>query len=274
MGFVNDDGVFVLGDFAFCGSHVCPCFLWQSFDTFQHERKLLQRGDNDAAPFNEGIPQLPGVLVNLLHHPRFVLKLVNSVLQLPIQNPTVGNDHHRIEHLLIVCPKAVKPIGQPRDGVAFAAPRRMLDKVIFSRAVCLCIGFEFSDGGQLVVPGKNDALFLLLFSTLGFYVRFQVDEPPHNVEPTVSLLDFFPQVGGLVAVGVERIARPAIETFVKGEKAGFAPIQKRGEIDLIRIHRKMNQCPFFELEKQFGGVSVFDVLAAGMGGILCRELIF
>ena len=92
--------------------------------------------------------------------------------------------------------------------------------------MCLGIGFEFPDGGQLVITGKNDALFFFLFATLGFYVRFQVDEPPHNVEPTVSLPDVFPEVGGFVAVWVERIARPAIETFVERGKSGFCPGSK------------------------------------------------
>ena len=66
----------------------------------QHERKLLQCGDDDLCAVNQRRGQLLRVLVNGLHHALGVLDLVNRILQLPVEHLAVGDDDDAVEDLL------------------------------------------------------------------------------------------------------------------------------------------------------------------------------
>ncbi len=49
-----------------------------------------------------GPPGLLGVLVDLLHHARHMVELIDGILQLAVQHPAVGDDDDRLEDLLVV----------------------------------------------------------------------------------------------------------------------------------------------------------------------------
>ena len=97
------------------------------------DRELLEGSNNDARPGLDGLPELLGVLVNLLHHARHMVKLVDGVLQLAVQHPAVGDDDDRLEDLLVVViVQAGEPVGKPGDGVGLAGTGAVLNEIVLA----------------------------------------------------------------------------------------------------------------------------------------------
>ena len=77
--------------------------LGQRLDPVEHERKLLQRGDDDAGLLaGQGLSQLRRGLVDALHHPGGMLELADGVLELAVEHHPVGDDYNLVEHLGVV----------------------------------------------------------------------------------------------------------------------------------------------------------------------------
>ena len=107
------------------------------------ERKLLQRRDDDRGRGLQCIGELLRILVDLLDDALLVVKLVDRVLQLPVEDQPVGDDDDGIEDLLILCiVQACQPVRQPGDGVALTAASGMLDKVVVPDALRFRVGFQ------------------------------------------------------------------------------------------------------------------------------------
>ena len=102
--------------------------LGQRPDLVEHERELLQRCHDDAGLLTgQRRGELRRVLVDPLDHPQGVLELVDGVLQLPVEDAKVSDDHHLVEHLGIAGGvQRRQPVRQPGDRVRLARPRRML----------------------------------------------------------------------------------------------------------------------------------------------------
>ena len=77
-----------------------------------------------------------GVAIDLGHSAINFLKLLDGVLQLPIEDSPIGDHNDAIEHRLSICPTEVgKLVGEPSDAVGFAGASAVLDQVIMSAAV-------------------------------------------------------------------------------------------------------------------------------------------
>ena len=120
---------------------VCPwwkckaSFVSRSLFSFSRvsltKGNFCKRGDDDRRAVGQGLHQLPGVLVNLLHHALFVLELIDRVLKLLIEYAPVGHHHHRIEHLLIrFVVQAGETMRQPGNRIGFAGTGGMLHQII------------------------------------------------------------------------------------------------------------------------------------------------
>jgi hypothetical protein len=69
----------------------------QRTDFSGDHRKFLQRGDDDGFPFFEGLLELLGRGVDVLHHPGGLLKLAHGALQLAVEDPTIGDHDDGVE---------------------------------------------------------------------------------------------------------------------------------------------------------------------------------
>ena len=137
---------------------------------FADNRELLEGSDDDTRPGLNGLPELLGVLVDLLHHARHMIELIDGVLQLTIQHPAVGNDDDRLEDLLVVViVQAGEPVSQPGNGVRLAGTGAVLNEIVLAGAIGLYIGQQLGHHIQLVIPGKDHPLGLHL---AGFFVLF------------------------------------------------------------------------------------------------------
>ena len=128
---------------------------------FVDNRELLEGSDDDTRPGLNGLPELLGVLVDLLHHARHMVELIDSVLQLTIQHPAVGNDDDRLEDfLVVVIVQAGEPVSQPGNGVRLAGTSAVLNEIVPAGAIGLYIGQQLGHHIQLVIPGEDHPLGL------------------------------------------------------------------------------------------------------------------
>ena len=100
---------------------------------FINNRELLKSGNDDACPCLDSLSELLGVLVNLLHHTCYMVKLIDGVLQLAVQHPTVGDDDDRLKDLLIVViVQSGEPVGQPSNGVGLSRTGTVLNEIVLA----------------------------------------------------------------------------------------------------------------------------------------------
>ena len=81
--------------------------------------------------------------------------LPDSVGDLPVEDDAVGNHDDRFEDGAVVLHEADELVRKPRDGVALAAARRVLDQVAPTRPVRLDGGEQPAHDVELVVAGPD-----------------------------------------------------------------------------------------------------------------------
>jgi hypothetical protein len=150
------------------------------------------------------------VLVDLGHHAVGVLELVVGVLELAVEHPPVGDDHHLVEHLGVGgVVQRRQAVDQPGDGVGLARPRRVLHQVVGPRPVLPGGGLEPADGVPLMEAGEDERAVPGRLRSLARGRLLNVDESSQEVEPGVALPHLFPQVGGGVASGLGGLPAPS-----------------------------------------------------------------
>ena len=112
----------------------------------------------------------------------------------------------------------------------------MLDQVLAARPFLQHGGLQLARHIQLVVAGKDDPLHQFLL------VALRDDVTAQNLQPAFPRPDLFPQVRRAVpAIGVHRVARPAVITLIERQKEGFLPFQPGGHLHLAVADGEMNQ---------------------------------
>ena len=129
-------------------------------------------------------------------------KASDGILQLTVDHVAIRDDQHRVKDLLVVgVVQVAQKVSRPGDGVRLAGTGGMLDQVLVARSFFQDRGQQLTSHIQLMEAREDDRLDVLLVVTLGDQVATQ------DVQPAVSLPDLFPQVGGLVTVGIQRDCR-------------------------------------------------------------------
>jgi len=144
VGLVDDEGVTAVG---------------QRLDLVLDEAELVDGRDDDGGSALERRGELVGAFVDALDHAGLVLELVNRVLQLLVENRSVGQDHDRVVDLLVTfIVQARQPVGQPGDGIGLARARRVLDKEIGPGPARSGSSNQPPHAVQLMVPGEDEGL--------------------------------------------------------------------------------------------------------------------
>ncbi len=160
-------------------------------------------------------------------------------------------------------------VRQPGDGIALARTGAVLDQVALPRACLARSLHQTTHRIQLVVARKDDLALAGLASLVVLALQL-VDELLDQVEHAVARPCLLPQIGRGVALPGRWIASAAIATLVEWQKARPGPLQARGHVDKVRIHRKMRQAAP-EGEQRFLGVAVGAVLLHGAVHCLAAE---
>ena len=116
-----------------------------------------------------------------------------------------------------------EPVGDPGNRVTLAAPCRVLDEIVLPYTVLLCIADAFPDGIELVVPGEDYGFAFDDPVPEFFLFCLDVDKPGDNVQETVALKHFFPEICRFVTPGICRVSCPVVIPAIEREKYGILP---------------------------------------------------
>ena len=138
-----------------------------------------------------------------------------------------------------------EPVGEPGDGEALAAPRRVLDEVALTRSPPPRIEDEPAHAVELLVAGEDEEAPSGLATVFVLFLDL-VDELADEVEQAVARPRLFPEIGGGVAGpgrGHGGIAGAAEPAPVEGEEAGLAAGEVGRDVDQLRVDGEMGKTP-------------------------------
>ncbi len=89
-----------------------------------------------------------------------MLKLVNRVLQLLIEDAAIGHDDNRVKYLFVLrVVQICQAVCQPANGVALSAAGRVHHQIVVPRTLGARGGFQFSHCCELMVTREDNRLF-------------------------------------------------------------------------------------------------------------------
>ena len=121
-------------------------------------------------------------------------------LKLTIQNAPVRDDNDRVEHPPVVrIMQDGKLVGEPSNGEALAASRRMLDQVTLTCPATARVADHPAHGIELMITREDQGLASRLPAFLILLFDF-VDELTDKIEHAVARPDSLPQIAGRVSI--------------------------------------------------------------------------
>ena len=226
----------------------------------------------------EGVLELARGGVDVLHHPQGLLELADGALELAVEDPAVGDHHDGIEDAPVVrIVQGGEPVGEPRDGEALAAPRRVLDEVALPRSPPPRIEDEAAHAVELLVAGEDEEAPTGLAAVLVLFLDL-VDELANEIEHAVARPGLVPEIAGGVATpgrGHGGIAGPAEPAPVEGKEARLAAGEVGGDVDQLRVDREVRETPAVGEERLAHvavGLVLSDRVLDGLAGQRILEL--
>ena len=255
MGLVDDDGE-------------APRALLVA-DLVEDEGELLNGRDDDLLARLDEPPQVSGLL-RAPHGRADLGVLPDRVADLPVEDAPVGDDDDRVEDRGVVSREADELVGQPSDGVAFAAARRVLDQVAAARSVRRCVGQQPAHHIELLVAGPDlRPLFLAGLLVLRLHYLGVVLQ---DVAQALARQHLAPQVTGLDATRVGRIAGAVVPAPVERQKPGRLPLEVRAEAHIALVDGEVRHATA-QLEQLFARIAVPLVLLNRIGHRLLGQAV-
>ena len=242
VGLVDDDG------------ETLPALLVA--DLVEDEGELLNRRDDDLLAGLDEPAQVSGAL-RVPHRRADLGVLLDGVADLPVEDAPVGDHDDRVECRSVVLRESDQLVGQPGDGVALPAARRVLDQVAPARPVRRGVGQQPAHHVELLVARPNlcplflAGLLVLHLHHLGVVLQ--------DVGQALASQHVSPQVVGLEAARVGRIAGAVVPAPVERQEPGRLPLEVGAEAHVALVHREVGHAAA-ELEQLLAGVAVILVL--------------
>ena len=255
MGFVDDDG-----------EPAASVFI---ADLVENERELLDRRDDDLLAGLQERSQVTRPL-RMADDGFHLGELPDRVTDLPVEHQPVGDNDDGVESRFAACFQFDHLVGEPGNRVALARSRRMLDQVALACAGSLHVRQQLANHVELVetredlLRGLLPAFVVPLLDHLGV-----VFEDVRQVPPGQNLL---PEVAGLEAGGIRRIAPTVVPTLVEGQEPRSLTFEVGAHPHLVIVHREMDGAAA-EPEKQLPRVAVALVLLDGVLDGLLRQAV-
>jgi hypothetical protein len=238
----------------------------QGPDLGSDHRKLLERGHDDGLSRLQRLAELAGGLVDVLHHAQRLLELTDRALELPVENPPIGDDHDRVEHAPVAeVVEGRELVSEPGNREALAAPGGMLDEVALTGSILPGVSDELADRVELLIAGEDEEA-LARFAAAVVLLLDLVDELADEVEDAVTRPRLFPEVPSRVAPLRRwngRVAGAAEPPLVEGEEACLRAREVGGDVHLLGVHCEVGQAATVRKER-LARISVGHVLANGI----------
>ena len=161
-------------------------------------------------------------------------------------------------------------VGQPGDGVALAATRRVLDQVAPARPLRGGVGQQPADDVELVVTGPDlrpllpAGLLVLRLHHLGVVLQ--------DVGEALARQHLAPQVVGLDAARVGRVAGAVVPAPVERQEPGRLPLKVRAELHLALVDGEVGHAAA-EREQPLARVAISLVLLDRVGRRLLGQAV-
>ena len=255
MGFINDDGE-------------APAALLVA-DLVEDDGELLDGRDDDLLARLEEPAQIAGA-VGVPHGGADLGVLPDRVVDLPVEDEPVGHHDDRVEDRHLVLRQVDQLVGQPGDGVALAAARRMLDQVASARPVRSRVGQQPAHDVQLVITRPD--LAPPLPARLGVLPLHHLGVVLEDVGQALARQHLAPQVGGPDARGVGRVSRAVVPAPVERQEPRRLSLEVGAEARLALVHGEVRDAAA-EREQRLARVAVFHILLDRVGRCLLREAV-
>ena len=231
--------------------------------------ELLNRRDDDLLALLDERPQAARTL-RVPHGGGDLRVLPDRVVDLLIKDDPVGDDDDRVEDGCVVLREADQLVGQPGDGVALAAARRVLDQVASASPVSCGVGQQTAHHVELVVAGPDlrprlpAGLFVLRLDHLGVVLQ--------DVGEVLAGQHLAPQVVRLDAARVGRVAGAVVPAPVEWQEPGRLPLEMRAEAHLALVDGEVSHAAA-QLEQLLAWVPVPLVLLLGIARRLLGQAV-
>jgi hypothetical protein len=245
-------------------------------DLVEDEGKFLHRRDDDLpALFDE-----PAQVARALGVPdgrADLHELPDRGLDLVVEQAPVGDHDHRVENLpvglirrIAVALQADQLVRQPGDRIRLAAARRVLDQVTPARSMGTHIGQRLAHKPKLVIARPD--LPALLPARARILLLDDLRVILEDVGQTRGGEHLLPEVGGLQAVRVGRVAGAVVVTLVERQEPRTPAAQLGAHPHLAVVDREVHHAAA-ELEQPFARVAVAPVLLDGIVDRLFGEAV-
>ena len=225
-------------------------------DLVEDEGELLHRRDDDLLAGLDEAAKVAGTL-RVAHGRADLSVLLDRVADLPVEEEPVGDHDDGIEDRGAVLREPDQLMREPSDGVALAAARGVLDQVAPASAVRGGVGEQPAHHVELVVAGPDlDSRLPAGFLVPGFHHLSVVLQ---EVRQALAGQHFAPQIAGLDAARVGRIARPVVPAAVEGQEPRRLAPEMGAETHLRLVHREMGDAAA-KLEQLLARVAILPVL--------------
>ena len=214
-----------------------------------------------------------------------MVKTGYGLLELGIQNRTIGYNHDRIKNrLVVVIMKACEAVGCPGNRIGLPRTGTVLYEIVFTRSIGPDVPDELPHDIHLMIPGENNGLFgnfflcTVLLEHL-FPLHLNMDKFLEDIQQAVLLQNILPEIRGHIIpirrgrVPCSAVTAGTVAALVKREKIGLGSIQFGRHHRFIEVYGKKDQDAVIEPERRFPGIAVEHPLLLGVIHTLAGQLV-
>ena len=239
MSFVNDD------------SKLSACHILKILVS---EQELLNSADDNTLLIVDSFRQSSGALlvIDSFYQTGNVLEAVDGILQLRVENNTVGdNDNGIKDRVILGIMNRSQSVGNPSNRIRLTGACRVFNQVVKAGTFLFNIGKYLFYYVILMISRKNK-LFLLyrlccpILSHYFFLFRYKGNEAVNQVKKRITLQHFFPKVGGGVTFLILRISfttglAGTVGTLIERHKICRAILELRSHPDFKQIYSEVDE---------------------------------
>ena len=177
-----------------------------------------------------------------------------------VQHYAVRDHDHGVKQAVAVSVvDGGEAVRSPCNRIGLPGARRMLDQIVFARAVPSHVCHKLPHHIVLMVAWEDhfllcDHLADAVFHHFFFFLH-EGNKAVNQVQQVVSLQDLFPQIACGIAVRILRITRAAghacaVGALIERQKTGVAVRKLRRHPYLVEINGKIDQKPVIQTERE------------------------
>ena len=146
-------------------------------------------------------------------------------------------------------------MGQPCNGIGFAAARRVLNEIVFLAVMFYYICHQLAHGIELVIPGENQCFLGDTLTGIRVFLGFFLQENDfiNQIQNGVFFENVFPHIRNIDAVFVVGVPLAGVNAntaaLIERQKEGRFSFQIGAHIDFVQVHGEVSQAARLEFQQ-------------------------